>query len=68
MNQRRATILAVACLGLFYDFLVFTLPPILVLIGLLPTVAILGTLTLRELHVSLRKQRELMEAKRTREQ
>ena len=28
MNQRRATILAVACLGLFYDFLVFTLPPV----------------------------------------
>lgn len=54
MNQRRATILAVACLGLFFDVLAFTLPPLLVLLGLLPTVAILGTLTLRELHRSMK--------------
>jgi hypothetical protein len=70
MNQRRATILAVASLGLLWGFLaIFTLPMIAVLVSLLPTCAILYALTLRGLHDSLRRQRELLEeAKRTREQ
>jgi len=54
MNQRRTTIIAAASLGLLFNFFAFTSPPILVLIGLLPTIAIAGTLILRELHRSIK--------------